>query len=409
MATGGILGFNSFLLSPILHDTSRRIGLLKFRVLPSDERMRHPFSSFCAANRWRSITWFVLAACLTASTGCTSTMYSAANLPVEFGAPTYVSARHVDLSQIPRTTTPGEWLQAGDTIEVAIATGAEEGATPSWKLTVASNGSVDIPLVGEVPVAGLTPNTAATHIRDEAIRRGFYVNPKVNVTASQKRTFRITVVGAVNEPLTYEIPASGSDLLAALTAAKGLAEDADKIIEIRHTPAALQQQALAQRATQVGGEVAQVSFHEDLPDPTVTVDLSEIEQLPPHMLKLFDGSTVNVRRRAMRHVSVDGLVRKPDKIEMPDGEELTLLEAISQAGGTTISIATKVQIVRRVPESDETIVIEASLSDARSGGSSNIRLADGDIITVMETPATVAVAAIRSFFRVGFSAALPGF
>ncbi|WP_162276022.1 polysaccharide biosynthesis/export family protein [Roseimaritima ulvae] len=319
-----------------------------------------------------------------------------------------MSARHVDLSQMPRTSAPSEWLQPGDTVEVSIATGVEKGVPSKWKLRLDTNGAVDVPLVGPVPIAGLTPNLASERIRDQSIQRGLYVDPKVTLSVEERRSYQITVVGAVNEPDTYEIPATSCDLMTALTMAKGVSDEASRFIEIRHSATAIAD--LANRPTPVGPDgVALVSFQQQAPmAPVVNVDLANLSSLPPQSLTLLDGSVVSVTREPKRIVSVIGLVKKPDQVEMPDGEDLTLLDAIARAGGTTLSIADKVHIIRTVPGAGQPVVIEASLSDARSGGVDNMRLAAGDIVSVEETPATVALQTVRSFFRVGFSAAVPG-
>ena len=59
------------------------------------------------------------------------------------------------------------------------------------------------------------------------------------MSLANRRTNRISVVGAVEDPGTYELPVAGSDLLSALVAAGGLADNADRTIEIRLPPPAV--------------------------------------------------------------------------------------------------------------------------------------------------------------------------
>jgi len=349
----------------------------------------------------------VIALLVTAS-GCSHAMYSAANLPAEYMAPHHVSARHVDLSSMSRNAIPAEWLQTGDSVEVTMATGVETGPVPKWKLTVDNSGMIDVPLVGATPVAGLTPTVAADRIRDESIRKGVFIDPKVTVSMEEKRTFQVSVVGAVNEPDTYEIPASNCDLLTAITMAKGVSDEASRYIEIRHSPTAIQQ--LANQAPPSGPEgIALASYQPASLPPVVNLDLAELQSTPSEMLRVLDGSVINVTREPTRTISVIGLVNRPRTVEMPAGEDITVLEAIAEAGGTKLSIADKVQIVRSSKNRPTPVVIEVSLADARSGGPDNLRLAAGDIISVEETPTTMALQTIQSFFRIGFNAAVPGF
>lgn len=341
--------------------------------------------------------------------GCASPMFTARELPPQYHAQRHINARHIDLSRLPRSATPSEWIQPGDSILVTIATGVEETPVPDWKVDVDVNGAADIPLVGRILVADLTPNAASTRIRDEAIRKGLYVSPNVSVRIDRRRTYQVAVVGAVNRPQSFDIPVANCDLLTALSLAEGLAIDAETTVEIRHTPAALQAYAQSPPRTPTEGDVSLASFQPPAPPPQIVrVDLARIESVRPQDLQLLDGSVVNVARRIKRNVNVMGLVNRPSTIEMPDGEDFTVLSAIAQAGGPTLSVADKVHIVRIPEGSLQPITIEASLRDARQGGPSNLLLAAGDTVTIVETPSTVVVDAVRTFFRVGITPVIPG-
>lgn len=355
-----------------------------------------------------SLTYrFLFLALAILACGCTQAKYNARSLPQQFAAPKHISARHVDLTGINRNVRPSEWLEAGDQVEVTIATGIETREIPTWELTVTPNGQLDVPLVGTTPVVGIDASQAAERIRTDAIGRGLYIDPKVTVNLKKKRSFQVTVVGAVNKPDTFEIPASNADLLTALTMAEGVSDEASRFIQIRHSQTTLQNLAAKQASKQQNG-IALASYSHVPSQTTINVDVSQLPKLDPESLKLFDGSVVSVQREPKRFVNVQGLVKSPKKVEMPDGEDLTLLDAIAEAGGTTLSVADKVYVTRNSPDSPGPVVIKASLSDARSGGKSNLRLAHGDSVSVAETPPTVVIQAIQTFFRVGFNAALPG-
>ncbi|WP_164100399.1 polysaccharide biosynthesis/export family protein [Candidatus Laterigemmans baculatus] len=322
------------------------------------------------------------------------------------------------------TAVRSDTLHPGDVVQVSVATGIEVRGALEWDVRVADSGELNLPIIGPVPVGGLTTTEAAERITQEAIGRGKYVAPKITVVIEKPRTYQVRVVGAVNEPDTYELPAARSDLLMALTRARGLADDAAMTVEIRHPDSpelALGGGAefaggemLAGDGTlggeeSLGGDVAQASFRRAAGrSRRVRVDLNEVGEMSAEELRLYDGSVVMVSRRSPRRVNVLGLVREPSAVEMPDGEDLYLLDAIAAAKGTTNGVANQVRITRRVEGEPEPVIIEATLRDARRGGPSNIRLAPGDVVTVEQTPLTVAVDTITTFFRVGFSAALPG-
>jgi polysaccharide export outer membrane protein len=115
-----------------------------------------------------------------------------------------------------------------------------------------------------------------------------------------------------------------------------------------------------------------------------------------------------IERRDPHPVHVIGLVMKPGQFEMPVNQDMHVLDAIAMAGGVSINVAEKIYVLRRVPGKEQPAVIEVSYKDARAGGKSNLRLASGDVVSVEETPTTVFFESIRTFFRVGFTSALPG-
>jgi polysaccharide export outer membrane protein len=123
---------------------------------------------------------------------------------------------------------------------------------------------------------------------------------------------------------------------------------------------------------------------------------------------LEDGDVVNVERRDPQPVHVIGLVLKPGQFELPVNQDMHLLDVLALAGGVSLNVADKIHVIRNVAGREEPAVIELSLRDAKSGGKSNLRLAPGDVVSVEETPMTVAMDTVRTFFRVGFTSALPG-
>ncbi|MDA1055455.1 MAG: SLBB domain-containing protein [Planctomycetota bacterium] len=345
--------------------------------------------------------------------GCTrANLFQASSLPPELWAPRYTSLQNVDLSRLARTISNSQVLYIGDEVEVTMATGLEDKTPPVWKGRVAEGGTINVPLVGAVQVAGLEVIQAEQTIRSESIRRGTYVSPNVTLTVKQRRTNRVAVVGAVEKPNTYELPASSSDLLSAIVQAGGLSEEADTIIEIRHPPGFVDA-PVADNGHGYSTELASIRGNRRMvrtPPRTVQVDLMEAANSEFGDYSLADGATVMVMKRPKRFIHVMGLVNKSDQFEIPqDMPEPRLLDALAMAGGLKMSIADKVHIIRQLPNRAEPVVIEASIRAAKSDTTSNIRLASGDVVSVEETPTTFVLGTLKDFIRFGFSSALPGF
>lgn len=330
------------------------------------------------------------------ATGCQNPgYYQAASLPPEMMAPPVRSAAKIDLSDISLTTPQHDLLYPEDLIDVSIVTGLEDKKPAIYPLRIGRDGTVNVPLVGQVMVKHVTPAAAEQTIAAESIRRGVYRNPQVSVSLNSRKTNKITVVGAVEEPQVIELPVAASDLLSALTLAGGLNDNADTIVEIRHP----------RGAERMAGGVAPASHTDGRRQQrrSVRIDLAEIASVDPGHYRLVDGSTVMVMRKDARVLNVIGLVNKPNQLKMPEDHDLRVLDALAMAGGRSLSIADKVKVIRNGK------AIHVSVKQAKENADENLRLAPGDVVSVEETPTTFVVNTLRSFIRVGFSGAIPGF
>jgi len=340
-------------------------------------------------------------------------MHMAASLPREFAAPHRSNVQRIDLSKLARAPGTSEVIRPGDVLDVLIMTGLEERAVEPVPTRVAEDGTLQIPLVGSVAVAGLELSQAEQVVHDESVQRGFYKAPQVALMMKARRTNLVTVVGAVESPGLKELTASQSDLLSALVAAGGLSKDASSIIEVRHPsedgdPArhAAGELALASRAE---GPANTRGSSFATAHRTTQIDLENPPANSGRAFDLRDGSVVMVMKRPDEYVHVMGLVKKADQFKLPDDQELRLLDAIAMAGGRSIEIADKVRIIRRAGNPDAPpILIQASVREAKQDASANLRLASGDVVSIEETPTTFVVGTIREFVRFGFTSAIPG-
>jgi len=103
----------------------------------------------------------------------------------------------------------------------------------SGKVTVASDGTIAMPLIGRVPAAGLTPDQLKADLEKRYARYVHAANATVRVSDPASHVFY--VLGQVNKPGAYKLH-SGEVLSQALAEAGGLGEFADsgKIRILRH-------------------------------------------------------------------------------------------------------------------------------------------------------------------------------
>lgn len=74
-------------------------------------------------------------------------------------------------------------------------------------LRVSREGHIEHPYMGPIRIAGLTEQQAARTL-ERALKGNYLINPKVRVTVLEYTKIRFAVMGAVNNPGTFDEPAN---------------------------------------------------------------------------------------------------------------------------------------------------------------------------------------------------------
>lgn len=336
--------------------------------------------------------------------------YSFQDLPRTHLAARRENPHTLNLTQLAGASRTSDTIDRGDVVEVTIAAGLNSKDTIVFPVRVYENGVAQLPVIGPVPLAGLEMEAAEAAITSACIERELYRNPQVTVEMKKQRTNKVMVVGAVGKPDIYELPRGKSDLLAAIVAAGGLAEDASTVVEIRNPSRGKHGQEPSTIADAAGDGVNAVSHSATNASAgsmnSVRVDLISATRANGGQYLLEDGGVVHVEKRNPEPIFVEGLVMKPNRYDYPPAEELRLLGAIALAGGASNSVADKVYVIRKKPESNETFVINLKISDAKRNDQANVLLAPGDVVSVEQTPGTVVMDAFKRL-NLGIGATLP--
>ena len=225
---------------------------------------------------------------------------------------------------------------------------------------VAGDGSMELPLIGSIPVNGLTPDDVADQVADR-LRDRFVQNPQVSVFVKEFHSQNVSLLGAIKNPATYPL-VGRRNLLQILADAGGLSADAGNVLFVFR-------QADDGRSARLS-----VPLHDLL-----------IFGDPHWNIWLRAGDIVSVPPEAAVSVSILGAVRSPGVYKMPMGDGASILNAIARAGGLD-DRASKggVQIKRRDPTGGESI-LKVDLGDILSGKDPDVILQEGDVVVVKES------------------------
>lgn len=175
---------------------------------------------------------------------------------------------------------------------------------------ITDSGTVDLPLIGPVPVAGLT----VEEVRDKlkALLEAKYVRrASVSVIIKEFQNQPVSVIGAVARPAT--LSSSGRwTLRQAISEVGGLAVGAGRRIYIL-------------RRTE-NGLTDQLEIDAD--------DLMRRSD-PRWDVPIFPNDVINVPARVTVTIFVLGEVKNPGALEMSSDDRITLLSVIAKAGGLT--------------------------------------------------------------------------
>jgi polysaccharide export outer membrane protein len=244
-------------------------------------------------------------------------------------------------------------IGAGDLVEMSVFDTPEL----SGKLRISNTGDVILPLVGTLHLQGLKAGEAQTLIRQKLIDGGFLKDPQVLVFVSEYATQGVAVLGEVKNPGIY--PAFGSHhLLDYISIAQGLTPLAGTTITITHAGKPTE----AQRAKVTAGATPK----------------------PENNPEILPGDTIFVERTGL--VYVIGDVTHPGGFPMDHDGQLTILQAVALAQGTTDTAAKgSTRLIRTTPQGRQEIPI--NLKKILTAKATDLPLQDNDILFV---PSSVA-------------------
>src|SRR5678816_626756 len=103
---------------------------------------------------------------------------------------------------------------------------------------------------------------------------------------------------------------------------------------------------------------------------------------PELNLPLAPGDVINVPIDRPIYVFVDGAVKNPGQVESKSSRPITLLQAVSRAGGLSERANLRgVHILRRTADGGQQR-IPVNLREIRKGKADDIDLEDGDVVVV---------------------------
>ncbi len=259
----------------------------------------------------------------------------------------------VGFAQTSESGRAGIVIRPGDTIGVSVFNAPDL----SRDVRVSTDGTVNLPLLGELPVANLSEAEAAHRIDGAFLERRVLLRPQTSVLIREFATRGVTIVGEVVHPDIYPV-AGPRSLVDVLALAGGLTPRADPHITIKHANGTIDE--------------ATIPLPEDNGAATLRNDIP-----------VFAGDRIAVQRAGI--VYVLGEVTRPGGYVMETNGTITVLQALAAANGITHIASGKALLIRPGASGPQTTPL--LVRDILKGRKPDFALQANDVIYIPDSNA----------------------
>ena len=225
---------------------------------------------------------------------------------------------------------------------------------------VSEDGTITLPLLGEVKVEGLT-KTGLERKLSELLEEKYLHNPQVTVFIREYQSTRVSVLGAVNNPGLYDL-LGRETLMQIISQAGGLTTDA-------------------------GNEIVIMRLFADGTSNSLRISIDDLFLKGDATLNipLQPNDIVNVPIDKTVFVYVMGQVNRPGALAVKRSNIPTLLQSIAQAGGFSERASKGRVIIKRKDEkTGREIQIKVNVKSIIKRRKKDIQLLENDVVYVPE-------------------------
>ena len=225
-----------------------------------------------------------------------------------------------------------ETLGEGDSIRITVF----QNPDLATEARISERGTITFPLIGEIALAGLTPEGAQTKIAERLMEEKFVLKPQVSLNVLRVRSRQVSVLGQVARPGRYALDDTSSNLIDILALAGGVNPAGDDNVTVMLTR---------------NGKTERLDIN--VPAMYRMGDLSR-------NIALENGDTVFVQRAPVFYIY--GEVQRAGSYRLE--QSMTVMQALSVGGGVTLRGTDRGLKIRRRMSDGSFQTIEAHLTDA---------------------------------------------
>jgi polysaccharide export outer membrane protein len=252
--------------------------------------------------------------------------------------------------------SPGEYkIGPKDLLEIRVL----ELPELSVERRVSDAGTVELPLIGEVSVGGLSTSEFRQQL-EKALMAKYVNRANVSIVVKEFANKPVSVLGAVMKPGSLSISGRWT-LMTAITAAGGVNDHAGRKIYV------------LRRADNGLSDTLEINSEDLFRSAT-----------PLWNIPIQPADVINIPPRTSVSVFCLGEVKSPGSLQFDSDDRLTLLSVVAKAGGLTDRASKSIRIKRRGPDGKDVERV-VDFKKVLSGAEPDPAIEPNDVIVVKES------------------------
>lgn len=246
----------------------------------------------------------------------------------------------------------------------------------SRTVRVSTSGEISLPLVGTMKAAGLSP-VGMEQALTARLKQTYLKDPQVSVFVKEFKSDPVSVVGAVKMPGLYQIQTRKS-LIEVLALAQGFAEGPTR--QAGRTVIVTRKNAVSgSEPSRMGATTTQASTAEA---GILEIPIKDLVQTgePKWNVPVYPGDVVRVVPAGTVYVA--GNVTRPGGFPLTDFDNITTIQALAMAGGTTKAAAKSNAVIVRRDAAGNRVEQRIDLNKIQKGQAADPELGPNDILFV---------------------------
>ncbi len=285
------------------------------------------------------------------------------------------------LSRNPEANNPKSMDFSVGGYDVIDITVYEEPDLSRENVRISADGYISFPLVGRVKVDGLTTSGIESLLSEMLAQGEYLLNAHVSVTVKEFRSKQFMVLGSVKSPGSYPLQAK-ERVLDAISKAGGIDFDqGGKEAMIIRTENSVPKPERGNKGDKTVTENKKADEDEKI---VIRIELNSLLKGGDQIsnILLADKDLIYIPRAESFYII--GQVQKPGSYPYME-KEITLVEAITKAGGfTPIAARNRTRIVRVEDGVEKIIVVKVDAIIESGQKGKDVLLRPGDVIVVPE-------------------------